>query len=280
MSKELTLKNEELQFEALKKKSIEIAAQVDKIMVTDDTTKAIAVQNISLMKSVMKEVEDAHKELKAPYWYACKVLDGLKNGLYDPMKKSCDAGTLKVLSYDQEVRRKAAEEQNRIIAIKNAIVKYSNDTIAEMNSCTDMEKLREVRTRLIVNAPKDKWAEFLPDFEAMILNLNDYAKSRRTVIETPVMADPEESIAIAEVIVENASVIGIQEIIEAKVEKQKGVRTTWGFEVVDLSQLPLEWLMPDEAKIKLTMKVNADKLEDGKVVNGVKFFLKESLSIR
>lgn len=280
MSKEIQLKNEELQFEALKKSATDMAAQVDKLQVTDSTTQAIAIQNLSLLKATMKQVEDVHKTIKAPYWDACKKIDGLKNALYDPMEESYKKGNKKVLDYQQEVQRKALAEQNRILAIKNAIAKYSNDAIKEMDACTNMDQLREVRERLIVNAPMDKWAEFLPDFEKTILTLNDYAKSCRTKIQTPAQADEAEKEIIAEAIVENNELIGVQEVAETFVPKMKGVRKTWKHQLVDLTLVPLEWLQVNDEAVKNWRIANQDKIKDGDIIDGIKFFQEESLSIR
>lgn len=280
MSQEIQLKSETAQFDALKKRATEMSAQVDKIIVTDSTTLAIATQNLSLLKATMKQIEDVHQAVKAPHWAACKAIDKLKNDLYNPMETAYNAGNKKILAYQQEVQRKALAEQNRILAIKNAIAKYSNDAIKEMDACTTLDALREVRERLILNAPKDQWAEFLPDFEKTIVTLNDYAKSRRTSIQTPAQADAEETIAIKEAIVENNEIIGTQEIAETFVPKMKGLRKTWTFEVVDIMAVPSGWLTIDEKKVKEWMSANKDSLTDGQIIDGVKFFQTESLTIR
>lgn len=280
MSQEIQLKSETAQFDALKKRATEMSAQVDKIIVTDSTTLAIATQNLSLLKATMKQIEEVHQAVKAPHWAACKAIDKLKNDLYNPMEAAYNAGNKKILAYQQEMQRKALAEQNRILAIKNAIAKYSNDAIKEMDACTTMDALREVRERLILNAPKDQWAEFLPDFEKTIVTLNDYAKSRRTSIQTPAQADAEETVAIKEAIVENNEIIGTQEIAETFVPKMKGLRKTWNHEMVDISSVPHEWLTLNEEAVTAWRKANVDKLVNGVVIDGVKFFQVESLTIR
>ena len=52
--------------------------------------------------------------------------------------------------------------------------------------------------------------------------------------------------------------------------------------MVDISKVPAEWLMLNDAVIKKWMADNKEKLTDGETVEfqSVKFFQKESLSIR
>jgi len=52
----------------------------------------------------------------------------------------------------------------------------------------------------------------------------------------------------------------------------RGVRETWKFEVEDFNKIPKEWLMVDESAVKDFLKAEKDKLKDGQVIGGVKFF--------
>lgn len=58
-------------------------------------------------------------------------------------------------------------------------------------------------------------------------------------------------------------------------EKTKGIRYTWDFELVDINQVPKEWLCLDEKVVKAYMKESVEK--EG-VVNGVKFFKKMNIT--
>ncbi len=107
----LALQGELLRFEALTTKSLEAAKKCDKLQVNCETTKAIVIQNLSLLKEKMKEVEEIHKSAKQPYWDECKKIDGLKNALYNPMEVSFKAATKRVLDYDQSQREKELIEE-------------------------------------------------------------------------------------------------------------------------------------------------------------------------
>lgn len=278
---EIALKNEEAQFNALKKSATYIAAQCNSIVITDDTTLGIANQRLSELNQTIKNVDSLHKQLKEPHLRNCQSIDGLRKALYDPMASALLTGKNKILAYNNEVKRKAVIEQNRILSIKNAIADYSNDAIAEMDNCKTLLELREVRDRLIVNAPgAEKWFEFLPNFLETRNTLNEYAKSVKTRILTPKQADEQETIIIAEAIQESNNQIGTEAIAETFVPKLKGTRQTWKWRVDNICDVPLEWLKVDEEIVKEYLKTNKEILVHGKCVNGIEFYLEEGLTIR
>ncbi|MES2395845.1 MAG: hypothetical protein V4549_07575 [Bacteroidota bacterium] len=278
---ELLITKEQAALQALQKQATDIAVACSKINITDDTTLSIAQQKYSEANKLVKDIDAKRTEVKKPYWDACTAIDALAKKLSDPIKKAVDDGKIKMLTYDKQKKEKALQEQNRILGIKNAIAKYSNDAIAEMDKCTTMEQLREVRERLIVNHPgKEKWFEFLPDFMNTRLTLNEYSKSRKTAITTPAQVDEEETAIIKEHIEETNNQIGTAAIAETVVTKLAGSRKTWKFSIESLDDCPFEWIMLNEAVVKKYMSDNKESLTDGCIINGVKFFLEESLTIR
>lgn len=65
---------------------------------------------------------------------------------------------------------------------------------------------------------------------------------------------------------------------EAELNKTKGIRYTWGFDLHDIKSVPLDWLTLDETKIKEWLKSNKDRLKDGEIVDGVRFIKKMGVS--
>ncbi len=63
-------------------------------------------------------------------------------------------------------------------------------------------------------------------------------------------------------------------------EPPKGMRETMKFEVVDMEKMPALWLMPNEATINDFLKQYKEEIKDGMVINGVKFYLQKSVTIR
>jgi len=61
-------------------------------------------------------------------------------------------------------------------------------------------------------------------------------------------------------------------------EKVKGIRYLWRYELVDIEFAPKEWLQLNDTAVKEYLKENKDKgLKDGEVINGVKFFKESSV---
>lgn len=278
---QITLKNEEAQFNALKKQATDIAEQCNLICITDEITLGIANQQLSQLNATIKNVDALHKQVKEIHLKNCQAIDGLRKTLHDPMASALINGKNKILAWNNEVKRIAMEKQNRIIKITNAIKDYSNDAIAEMDNCKTMEELREVRERLVVNHPgAEKWFEFLPNFLETRNTLNEYAKSVKTRILTPAQADKDETIAIAEVIQEANNQIGTEALAETVVTKLKGSRSTWKWKVYDIESVPFDWLMVDKEEVNEYIRNHKDILVDNGVNNGIQFYIEETLTIR
>jgi hypothetical protein len=277
---EITLKNEKAQFEALQKQSNEIAQQCLKLSVVDETTKAIATQNLSKALQIVKQIEEIRVREKKPYKEAGDAIDAFSKALKDPINLAVEAGKKNILAYDKSEREKAAAEEGRILGIKNAIAEYSNKCMVQMDKCLTMDELRDVRLQLVVNAPLDNWGEFLKDFENTRHTLNEYSKSVKTRLLTPEKSDPEETAIIAEAVKEEILAIGATQIAEAIVPKLSGSRKTWKFEVVDFNQIPRDMLILNEALVKEYIAANKETFTDGCIVKGIKYFQHETLTIR
>lgn len=60
-------------------------------------------------------------------------------------------------------------------------------------------------------------------------------------------------------------------------QKASNVRHNWKFDVVDLSRVPVQFLMVDEAKVREWIKANKESLNDGDVIAGIKFYKEVSV---
>lgn len=278
---QLPITKEQAQIEALKKESADLASACMKLNITDDTTLGIAQQKLSEALKLQKKIDAIRVEVKEPYFEACKQIDALAKKLMEPLKMAIDDGKSKMLHYDRKKKEEALKEQNRILAIKADIAKYSNIAISKMDACKTIEELRIVREELIVKHPgEERWFEFLPDFMQMRLTLNEYAKSRKTAILTPQQADEQEAIIIKEVIQEDSNKIGTEAIAETVVTKMAGTRKTWKFTTDNIDNCPKEWLQINEKVVKEWLSENKDNLTDGVIINGVCFYLEDSITIR
>jgi hypothetical protein len=60
-------------------------------------------------------------------------------------------------------------------------------------------------------------------------------------------------------------------------QKASNVRHNWKFDVVDLSRVPVQFLMIDEAKVREWIKANKESLNDGDIIAGIKFYKEVSV---
>lgn len=60
-------------------------------------------------------------------------------------------------------------------------------------------------------------------------------------------------------------------------QKASNIRHNWKFDVVDISKVPVQFLMVDEAKVREWIKANKESLNDGDVIAGIKFYKEVSV---
>jgi hypothetical protein len=235
-----------------------------------------------LLKGTIKNIEDIRVKEKAPYLDAGKQIDALAKKLSLPLESVLSDGEKKLLAYNRMKAEIAQKEQTRINAIKSAISKYSSEAISAINECKTIEQLTEARQGWVVNfipSAKD-YAEFLADAEAMKINLNDLCKAKRIEMIAPEQADETLTESIKEAIVEKVEEVGAVESKAGEFTTTSKIKGTWRFELVNLAEVPREYLMLDEKKVKEFIKNNTEQLVNGEVQAGIKFFIEESVSIR
>lgn len=273
---QLTIKNTEAQFLALQQSSKELAERCAKLTITDDTTEKIAIQNYSMLKDIIGQIEDVRRREKAPYFEAGKQIDALAKKLSDPLSSTLEAGRQKVSVYNRE---KKAAEQKRVDKIKSLMVEYSISAITQFDKCETIEELTACRENWVKSMPgEEMWFEFMPDAEAMKVILNDYCKNKRIQLQSPDQADEVVEETIKEVITEQ-----MVEVVNREVEQPKTTTKFKGlprFRVLDEASIPREWLMLDEAKVKAYQKEFKETLSNGQVVNGIEFYIDESVVIK
>lgn len=266
MSKEL-LNNEEAQFNALQSASLKIAEQCNLITVTDATTLAIAHQNLSILQNKIKSVEDLRVKLKEPSLREGQAIDALAKKLSTPMKEALDNGKKKILYYENA-------EKLRVQKLKDKIKAYSDEAIREMSKCFTLEKLTSKYIIYVKEhfPPDSEWADLLPEANEMRMLLRDYASQRKIEIQSPEQADDGVGEMIAEAITESVDAV--------ELEKVKGLRGTWKAEIINMNECPNEWKDFNEQRAKQWRKENADVVENGAIIHGVRFYIEESITIK
>lgn len=276
MSKEITIKGSEATFLALQQSSTELAERCSKLTITDDTTEKIAIQNYSMLKDIIGQIEDVRKREKAPYFEAGKQIDALAKKLSDPLTSVLEQGRGKVAVYNTYKRE---AERKRVNKIKEFMDTYSKGAIHAISECTTMEELSDCRESWVVSFPGEEiWCEFTPEAEQMKLTLNDYCKNKRIALQTPEQVDEVIEEVIKESIVEQVAEVSNREVAPLKTATK--FRGTWKYEVIVIDQVPRQLMMVDDKKVKEFMKENKDSLVDGITLNGIKFFVDENVIIK
>lgn len=280
--KEIILKDQQATFNALKEQSLAVANQVKKINITDASSLAIATSILSQANEKVKQIESVRVKEKQPFFDAGKEIDRMAKELSKPIEDAIADGKAKIVAYNKAEQEKANAELRRIQGIKDFITSYSQKCIATMDACKDIEALTATYNEFVKSfPPAEKFGEFTKEANEMRENLRSYATSRKTAILAPQEADAEESQSIKEHIQESVSSVGIQETANVVINShQKGMRGKFIYEIVNESEVPREFMMVDDKKLKEWIKKHSDKLEDGKVSNGIKFIYEQSITIR
>jgi len=280
---QLTTKNAEDAFLSLQKSANEIAEKCSKLTITDDTSLLLVTQQYSLLKGTISDIEKIRVKQKAPFLDSCKQIDALAKKLSAPLEDVLEEGSKKILEYNRKKAVAAQVEKNRINAIKSEISEHSEKSIKEFNACKTIEELSACRDKNIIKfTPPETWNELAADYQALRVTLNDYAMARRIEITAPGQADEALTESIKEAIVDKVEEVGVQEVAKAEFTTTSKLKGTWRFEVVDLSLVPREFLMIDEKKVKEYVKQRKEQntLSDGLIVDGIKYFIEESVTIR
>ena len=272
---QITLKDEEAAFLALQNRAIEVADQCNLIQVTDEVSLGIAMQQLGMAKTLIKQIDDIRKREKEPYFQAGKQIDALAKNLSNPIENALSNGEEKVKAFNRKLREAAEKEAQRVQSIKNEMQVYCNQAIKAFENCKTVDELRVEREKWIVNAPVETYKEFETDFYNIRKTLNEYVKSKKIAIETPAQSDPEEKQAIKEAVIET-----VQQVPEVKEHVDiKGIKIDWDYEVVDLTQVPHALLMINDKAVKAFIKENKENMTEG-TVKGIRFFPIDKLRIR
>lgn len=246
-----------LSIQAFKNQVDELALNCKAIKVVDESTLAICQQNLTKVSSLDKTIKDRVKEVRKPY---NEILDSISD-VGKPLSTPLEEATLhlksQVLNW-QNQQKKKQEILNYINGrVTDSLRKYFENS-KTVRSCID--NINHINTHW----PKP---EKFGELNDLACELRDkYIKlinARMLAIEAGADIPDEPSIEAPKLVM---------------VSQPKNIRRTWTHELVDITKVPLEWLKLDEDKVKEYLSENKETLEDGGVVNGVKFYRKESVT--
>ncbi len=266
----------------IKKPYFEIGKAIDNAakLITDPLNKAVAGGKVKL-----KEWDDAETKRKKDEQEAA-----------DKLKADEEAN----LQKDAEAKQKKLDFFTKVENwAKGQLIKAINPEtcVAFGNSLNNY----------LTEEFKVKMGEFNTSFEVMINSYKGILKLRHEMYSKATELTEDEKQMISEAIIleeeineKRAKVTELRNKMEiSKLAKQQEVlnttkeeapialiptsspkRKTWKFELVDKTKVALDFLMLDEAKVKEYMSTHKDKMKDGDIINGIKYFIEESVVLR
>ena len=269
----------------LKEQAIELAKECNTIEIKDDTSEAIATQILSKANAYVKDIDKKRKELKAPVIDLGKNIDAAAKGLSGPLEEAVVTAKGKLLAWKQKKAQEAEKEAKRLRELSAELNLYSVRTMAEIAKCKTEAELGIVYKQRIKAFPVDTFEELgKPAINEVVKELVDHGKKKRYAILNPEVNEVvnEDAVETTQAIAEKTEAVAAEKVAAIDTSTS-GLRKTWTYEIVDESVMPRDWLSPDPAKIKATMKVAiaSEKLKPGadEIVNGVRFYQKESVRV-
>jgi hypothetical protein len=229
------------------------------IVVKDPLSLSIAEQSLTKLNDLVKAVEVERVEGNKPILAAQRGLNAVAAYIVEApekamkhLKEEKTVWILRCEALQKKVDNLSAWCQQRLE--KSETVEHCNPVIEKLETCPGEEV----------------YFEYYSQVKVIVDNYTKLFKLKKTEIEMLEDATPDEVESIQETIAEaKEAIVEAQEVvIHTPVKK---TRRPFIFEVVNLDEVPREFLMIDEKKVKEWMKNNPDKLVDGKVINGIKY---------
>ncbi len=250
------LKASLLDFENVKLQINEAAETCLKIKITDSSSLAVAENQLGKMNDLVLAVEKMHGKWKKPHWDKCKAYDNAKNYVLgfevDPI----------------EYLKKQKENWVKLNDNYNSFLNWIKDKYSNLLLVSDCDAFL---TKLNKPLTDNKWLSL----ESKVLTEIDKYKKLTELKKEELIALENATPDEAEAILQNSEEAKAEiesAVEETPIETISKIRRHWSFEVVDVSLVPLHFLMVDESKIKAYMKANQDTLKDGEVINGIKYY--------
>ncbi len=271
-----TLKASLIQFESAKTQLDAVAKQCMLIKVTDSDSLAVCENNLTKVNDLCNAVEDIRlKEVKEP-WNKFKTINAAAAYISESSESAVEYLKLEKKTY---ILKEEAEKK-RLEDLKASVEAMTNHMKVNFESIEDVVKLDAFVTRMNNINFVEKYADYSTQASEIAEGYHKLFAIKRIELIALEDATPDEVVAIKqaseeakelvqEIVVDNSIAMSAAVTFSAPPKK---VRRPWAWELVDLTKVPKEWLMLDEAKVKAFMADNKDTLVEGQQINGVKFF--------
>lgn len=251
------LKSSLLKFENVKLQLDKAAETCLQIKVTDENSLAVMENQLGKMNDLVSAVNEMHKVGKKPYLDKCNAYDGAKNYVLD-----FKVDPIEYLKNEKIAFIKLTADYNSFLSW----IKTSYDILENVGGCDLFTKT------LSKEVKEERWKGFTERVKAEVEKYKKLVELKKEELTALENATPDEAEAIKQNAEEAKQEIESADVAPAISFSFKKTRNPWTYEVVDINSVPKEFLMVDESKVKEYLKANSDSLEDGKVVNGIKYY--------
>ncbi len=274
-----------IKFQALKESADGLAAECAQVKVNDDTTEAIGSQIIAKAKNFKNVIEAKRKELKEPSLLAGKEIDDAAKYIVEELNKAIISGNQQLLAYKDAKENQRLAEEHRINKLKIDLGTTKRSIMQMIDICTSAEGLKDIFVKYIKTFPGiEMWEEINDDAQKVLVELKNYGSAKKQMLLNPEKAvelkQVQEEIAIA--IEEATESAGEVILADSASNKTTGLRLNFKQEVVSFNDVPRQFLMVDEAKVKEFHKSEreAGRLLEETTIYGIRFYPERSLSGR
>ena len=170
METQLTPLQKDLQSLTILKSEIDkIGANCQQIQVVDDSTLAVAQQNLSKAANIASTIEAKRKLIKQPYLDGGKLVDSTAKTLTEGLEKGVAHIKSQIASWEKKRLAEAAEAQRKLEEDLAALT--VNSTTADTETLSILATEAKANLDLNLAATKTKGIRYTWDFEVADFNL-------------------------------------------------------------------------------------------------------------
>lgn len=250
---------------------------------------------------IVKAIEDRRVELTKPFLQSQRNIAAQAKTLTDGLETVIKSFRGQILTFEQEEDRKRRIEIERVAALKRNLSNLETETLGMLHRAKKQLDFTEI-IKIVENIDPAHFKEFSGEAEALKQRLIIAANSRWETVkqeiaqsEAAAKLGEEERLKAEEQIrinkeaedkrQEEERIAAEKAQIEADAKLRmttksiapasgNNLRTSWKFEILNPGQIPNEYLMPDEKKIKEAIKNGVRE------ISGVRIYPEEGLVLR
>ena len=258
-------------------------AELIEYMQKNEVTPATARPLLKQAKTIIKQVEEARKQLTKPLLDKKREIDQHAKDIIATLQTECDTLNNKVSEYLQKEEARKAIELQRIEDEKNAKLKEAQER--DQKALEIMHATRDKAIRYlqggdftILQSERDRWEsiDWPSDiFTGAILKqaikmqyevLNHFDNCIKSGRPLALVTDKQDQSALIENQMQSA--IDAETTSQAQAQAittSEGGRKTWTFEIEDADQVPNEFKTIDEKAIRQAIKDGAREIKGLKI---------------